>query len=176
MTESALADVVVVGVDGSEASLAALRWAGEQARSLHLEVVAVHAWEPAAERYAPYAPASACPTAADQRDRAAQLLASCVREVFGPRVGPAVRAVLVQGPPARVLLQQARGARLLALGHEAHGQWERPAAGAVGRECLRYSTVPVVTVPAPVRARPGHAPEPTAAPAPAPALRQVVVV
>lgn len=157
MTERAAWSGIVVGVDGSEASKAALRWAAAQARVLGTEVVAVHAWESAAARFAPYAPASARPTAAEQRERAARTLASTVREVFGTRIDTALRAVLLEGPPARVLLQQTRGARLLALGRRAHGQWDLPPVGSVVRECLRYATVPVVTVPAPDRpdARPG---------------------
>lgn len=72
---------------------------------------------------APCAPASACPTPADERGQAAELLAATVREVFGPQADGAVRAVLLEGPPARVLLQQASGALLLALGRTAHGQY-----------------------------------------------------
>ncbi|MEU6378752.1 universal stress protein [Streptomyces sp. NPDC046909] len=147
MTERADGNGIVVGVDGSEASLAALRWAASQARALGVVLVAVHAWEPASAALAPYAPASAQPTEEEQRERAAALLATAVREAFGPRVGPAVRAVVVQGPPARVLLQHTRDALLLALGRRARGQWEAPAIGTVGRECLRHAAVPVVTVP-----------------------------
>ncbi|MHC3469840.1 universal stress protein [Streptomyces sp. 7R007] len=151
MSEHALGNGIVVGVDGSEASAAALRWAAAQARALNTELVAVHAWEPVAAGFAPYAPASARPTESDQCEQAAQLLASAVREAFGGHVGAGVRAVLVEGPPARVLLQQARGALLLVLGRQAHGQWERPSVGAVARECLRHAAVPVVTVPGPCR-------------------------
>ncbi|WP_175647745.1 universal stress protein [Streptomyces cyaneochromogenes] len=143
------ADGIVVGVDGSEASVAALRWAAEQARVLGTPVVAVHAWETGTAGFAPYAPTSARPTIAEQRERAAEVLASAVRQAFGPRVGPGLRAVVTEGPPAQVLLRYARGALLLALGRRAHGQWELPAVGTVGRECLRHATVPVVTVPAP---------------------------
>ncbi|MDC0765367.1 universal stress protein [Streptomyces sp. HD] len=58
----------MVGVDDSEASVAALRWAVEQARALGTSVLAVHAWEPAtAAGFAPYAPSATRPTAADQR-------------------------------------------------------------------------------------------------------------
>ncbi|MCX4672998.1 universal stress protein [Streptomyces sp. NBC_01381] len=148
MTELAAGNSIVVGVDGSEASMAALRWATRQAHALDADVVAVHAWEPAGPRLAPYAPTSAFPTAAEQRDRAAQLLASTLREVFGPRIDHVVRAILVEGPPARVLVQQARGALLLALGRTAHGQYGQPAIGAVGRACLRNAAIPVVAVPA----------------------------
>ncbi|GAA2632369.1 universal stress protein [Streptomyces vastus] len=154
MTQLADGNSIVVGVDGSEASKAALRWAREQARALRAEVVAVHAWEPTTSGFAPYAPASARPTAAQQREQAAELLASTVREVFGPRIGGTVHAVLVEGPPARALLRHAPGALLLALGRRAHGQYELPAIGTVGRECLRHATVPVVAVPAAQRPAP----------------------
>ncbi|WP_327341435.1 universal stress protein [Streptomyces europaeiscabiei] len=148
MSELIAGNRIVVGVDGSEASTAALRWATEQAPALRAEVVAVHAWEPAGPGLAPYAPVSAHPPVAEQRDRAAELLASTVREVFGPRVDRACRAVLVEGPPARVLLQQAHSALLLAVGRDVHGRDGLPPMGAVGRACLRHATVPVVAVPA----------------------------
>ncbi|MFI6463051.1 universal stress protein [Streptomyces sp. NPDC050538] len=140
-------NTIVVGVDGSEASMAALRWAAEQAAALHTDLVAVHAWEPAANGHAPYAPAPSGPTPAQERERAAQVLAATVREALGPRTGHAVLRIVVEGPPARVLLQQARGVMLLALGRKAHGDFGLPSVGPVGRECLRHATVPVVTVP-----------------------------
>ncbi|MCI3278227.1 universal stress protein [Streptomyces cylindrosporus] len=158
MTEHTGSRVIVVGVDGSKASRAALRWAVEQAHVLDTQVVAVHAWEPAAA-FAPYAPVSERPTTAEQRERAAELLATTVRAAFGARVDPRVRALLVEGPPVRVLLQRARGALLLALGRAPHSQWELPAVGPVGRECLRRSAVPVVMVPA---SDPGEVPSETA--------------
>jgi len=147
MTEHTDGRNIVVGVDGSEASMAALRWAAEQAEVLHTGLLAVHAWEPAASGHAPYAPAPTRPTVAQEHERAARILTATVREALGPRIDGAVRRVVVEGPPARVLLQQARGALLLALGRKAHGDFGLPSVGPVGRECLRHSTVPVVTVP-----------------------------
>ncbi|MFI6409884.1 universal stress protein [Streptomyces sp. NPDC050548] len=147
MTEHTDGNGIVVGVDGSEASMAALRWAAGQAEILHTGLVAVHAWEPATSGHAPYAPVPARPTAAQERERAVQILTTTVHEALGPRTDGAVRRVVVEGPAARVLLQQARGALLLALGRKAHGTFGLPSVGPVGRECLRHSTVPVVTVP-----------------------------
>ncbi|WP_262064387.1 universal stress protein [Streptomyces sp. STR69] len=147
MTEHTDGNSIVVGVDGSEQSMAALRWAAGQATALHTGLVAVHAWQPAANGHAPYAPAPAGPTAAQERERAAQVLAATVRKALGTRTGDAVLRVVVEGPPARVLLQQAHGALLLALGRKAHGAFGLPSVGPVGRECLRHATVPVVTVP-----------------------------
>ncbi|MFJ3422594.1 universal stress protein [Streptomyces sp. NPDC086082] len=147
MTEHTDGNGIVVGVDGSAASMAALRWAAEQATVLHADLVAVHAWEPAANGHAPYAPMPAGPTVAQEHEQAMQVLATTVREALGSRTGDTVLRVVLEGPPARVLLQQARGARLLALGRKAHGTFGMPSVGPVGRECLRHATVPVVTVP-----------------------------
>jgi nucleotide-binding universal stress UspA family protein len=147
-------NAIVVGVDGSEASVSALRWAVLEARAVHAKIVAVHAWEPTGPTLAPYAPASARPTVTEQRVRAAGLLADTLREALGPRIDGDLRAadvhaVVTQGPPVRVLLRHARGARLLVLGRRAHGAFGLPPVGAVGRECLLHATVPVVAVPAP---------------------------
>lgn len=46
---------LVVGIDGSPGSLAALRWTVRQARLLRVNVVAVHAWQPRALLRAHYA-------------------------------------------------------------------------------------------------------------------------
>ncbi|MEI5525616.1 universal stress protein [Streptomyces brasiliscabiei] len=162
MPEPTAKNRIVVGVDGSEASVAALRWAARQSHAEHADVVAVHAWEPAGVALAPYAPASARPDAAEERRRAARLLAGTLREALGPRMDGAVRAVVAEGPPARVLLRYARDAQLLALGHTDHQQAGLPAIGAVARDCLRHARVPVVTVPVPERhaspPRPSDAP------------------
>jgi nucleotide-binding universal stress UspA family protein len=149
MTELAADDSIVVGVDGSEASIPAWPWAIEQAHALHADVVAVQVWESAEPRWVPYAPASARPTAAEQRDRTVQLLATTLRRVYGRQTDSAVRAVVVEGPPARLLVRQARGALLLTFGRATHGQYGRPAIGTVGRACLRNTVVPVVAVPSP---------------------------
>ncbi|MFF4054882.1 universal stress protein [Streptomyces sp. NPDC001668] len=153
MTGHTDGNAIVVGVDGSEPSMAALRWAAEQATVLHTDLVAVHAWEPSTNGHAPYAPAPVGQTLAQERERATQILAATVREALGPRTGDAVLRIVVEGPPARVLLQQARGALLLALGRKAHGNFGLPSVGPVGRECLRHATVPVVTVPVADRSR-----------------------
>lgn len=169
MAERAVGNSVVVGVDGSEASVAALRWAARQARALDATVVAVHAWQ--RPGLAPYAPASARPTAAEQRDGAARLLTATIREVFGPQDDGAVRAVVAEGAPDRVLIQQAHGAVLLALGRTPRRGHEEHTTGGVVRACLEQATVPVVTVPGNRRSVPALTPVGTPARAVDPASR-----
>jgi nucleotide-binding universal stress UspA family protein len=78
---------IVVGVDGSDCSLAALRWAAEQARVLHADVVAVHVWQQDEQWLAAYASALRLPTPSERRAHADRLLESAVRSVFGARPG-----------------------------------------------------------------------------------------
>ncbi|MFJ2407475.1 universal stress protein [Streptomyces xanthochromogenes] len=53
---------LVVGVDGSEASIDALCWAADEARLLNTQVIAVHAWQPTEALRAPYTSMSDVPT------------------------------------------------------------------------------------------------------------------
>ncbi|WP_320779578.1 hypothetical protein [Streptomyces sp. CRN 30] len=53
-----------------------------------------------------------------------------------------MRAVLVEGPPVRILLRHVRGALLLALGRRAGCAAESPGLVPVTRECLRRAIVP----------------------------------
>jgi len=141
---------VVVGVDGSEAARAALRWAAEEAAAHHVPLIAVYVSDPRSRR-APYAGA---PPDADEPDPAATL----EREIVRSGAIHAVRAVEV-GVPAELLLRRAIGARVLVLGHADHrrrhdgdAQFPRgPALGSIARACVARAACPVVVVPIPAR-------------------------
>lgn len=138
---------IVVGVDGSESSYAALRWAAAEAVARRAELVAVHAWEPRDAHLAPYAPRPVGHTPAEERARAGEVLRASVRQALGPLPGVGVRLVLVEGRASPVLLAQARHALLLALGHRVPASRLLSALGPVARDCVRQSPCPVVTVP-----------------------------
>ncbi|MBC9715915.1 universal stress protein [Streptomyces sp. TRM66268-LWL] len=140
---------LIVGVDGSEASLAALRWSAAKARLLGAPLVAVHAWLPAGPHRAPYAPSSGLPTAEQEHMRALRTLDATVARLAEVDPDAQVLALLDQGPAATVLLRRARHALLLALGRRAREDVMLPALGAVARECVRHAVCPVVTVPDP---------------------------
>ncbi|AVZ76708.1 universal stress protein [Streptomyces lunaelactis] len=140
-------ECLIVGVDGSAASLAALRWSAAQARLLRTHVVAVHAWLPTGARRAPYAPAAELPTPEQDRRRAAERLHGMVSRLLELDPEAQVRTLLDQGSPVPVLLRHARHALLLALGRGPRVDITLPALGSVARDCVRCAKCPVVTVP-----------------------------
>jgi nucleotide-binding universal stress UspA family protein len=132
---------IVVGVDGSPASMAALHWAASMAAAQQCELVAVGVWEPhAMASYAPAVPH------ADEREQAEHALTAAVSDVVAAVPAVKVRQVPEAGLPARVLLRQAEGAELLVLGSHRHSATFSPAAGPVALACLRGAPCPVVVV------------------------------
>jgi nucleotide-binding universal stress UspA family protein len=140
MTELTDARPIVVGVDGSGASLAALRWAVTQAHRLGVPIVAVHARERTDRLRAAYAPTPAHRVEADERPDPAW--SAALTEA-------GVRVVTAEGLPTAVLLRYADDALMLVVGHRAHEDGWLPGLGPVARDCVRKARCPVVTVPEP---------------------------
>jgi nucleotide-binding universal stress UspA family protein len=135
---------VVVGVDGSVASLAALRWAAREAglRAARLHVVC--ALDPGREQAAPYAGHARRLVPGQVGPPTVALLQELVGTVLGPSLLVIVDAEVACGLAAKVLIDRARGADLLVLGDPATSQFE--VIGPVARACLRHAPCPVVVV------------------------------
>src|SRR4029453_13880014 len=103
-------DGIVVGVDDSESSKAALRWAIEEARLRGVPVHAVHSWEtpivPVADvGPVPQGPFLDLPVFMKEMKRTAEELAArVVKEVGVDASGVEVRPVAVEGRPASALV------------------------------------------------------------------------
>ncbi|WP_084265462.1 universal stress protein [Actinomadura macra] len=146
MAPFSITDQILVGLDGSAASLAALRWAVAEAELRHAEIVAVRSWRASREWLAPYAVMASRPSPGRERERARRALASDVLAVLGPAPAVKVHQELVYGEPARTLVDRAATVDLLVLGgHRGDGQ-ATPAIGPVGAACLRRAACPVVIV------------------------------
>jgi|SRR5215467_6614752 len=131
--------MILVGVSGSPASAAALRWAEAEAERRHGELKIVLTWQP--ERRASYAhlPLRADIPAGQERARAE--LAAAVRAALGPSSLAGTTTVVVEGQAERELVAESAGADLLVL-----GSGSRTSIGPVVRTCLSHAHCPVVVV------------------------------
>jgi nucleotide-binding universal stress UspA family protein len=136
---------IVVGVDGSPESVAALRWACREASLRAAEVHAVLALESACHQVASYAVPTPRRTSGSW-GAAREVLRRSVAETASLYPGVTVRTEITEGLAARVLLDHARDADMLVLGRTSHGPDSYRGAGPVIRVCLRAAPCPVVII------------------------------
>jgi nucleotide-binding universal stress UspA family protein len=145
---------IVVGVDGSPPSQAALGWALAEAAARGGEVVAVFAWQ---------VPFMSFPGAfdRDELERAArQFLTETVSRVAPAPLVP-LWPLVAEGDPAASLAEASKGASLLVLGSRSRSRLAGLLRGSVTRRCVKASACPYVLVtrsgeltgPVPARAR-----------------------
>jgi nucleotide-binding universal stress UspA family protein len=133
---------IVVGVDGSDSSKAALRWTIRQAKLTGSTVDAVTAWH-----YPPaYGWASVADGAVDFEGNAKQLLTEALAEVSGLEPDVPVHPLVTEGHPADVLLHAARGADLLVVGSRGHGGFTSALLGSVSLYCVLHAHCPVLVL------------------------------
>jgi nucleotide-binding universal stress UspA family protein len=136
---------IVVGIDGSDASKDALRWAVEDARVRGAEVVALHAYEvpvPAAD-VSPAAPVDLPALVAESHGRALQFVTDVVDEVVGNVMSVDVAPIAVEDAPAKALLDASRDADLLVVGSHGLGL-SGLLLGSVSIECAQHAACPVL--------------------------------
>jgi nucleotide-binding universal stress UspA family protein len=133
---------IVVGVDGSEQSKAALRWAVEEARLRGVSVRAVYAWS--LPPMAAGAGVVMVPALEDLRRNGEELLDTAISET--PTEGVQVERASIQGSPARVLVEAAKDADMLVVGSRGHGGFVGLLLGSVGQQCAHHAGCPVVVV------------------------------
>jgi nucleotide-binding universal stress UspA family protein len=136
---------IVVGVDGSETSRHALRWAAEEARSHGSQLHVVHAWEVPAPAAAVGAGRRTAPPEG-QHDEASRLVADVVRDELGEAPPGDVRTSIGRGPAAGVLLDAARNADLLVVGSRGLGGFRGLLLGSVSSKMASHAPCPVVIV------------------------------
>ncbi|MFD9593937.1 universal stress protein [Kitasatospora sp. NPDC059973] len=143
---------IVVGIDGSAPSKAALRWAVGQAGLTGAAVHAVAAWE------YPSLYGWLTPLLDDGFERAARrTLTAEVDEVVGRDRPVEIEESLVLGHAAEVLLELSADADFLVLGSRGRGTFARTLLGSVSSHCAVHGSCPVVIVRADGAAAPVHA-------------------
>ncbi|MFD0274266.1 universal stress protein [Kitasatospora sp. NPDC127111] len=133
---------IVVGLDGSPSSHAALRWAVKHAKLVGGVVDAVTGWEfPALYGWS----APAVPPDLDV-DVAHRRLAEELDKVLGEDRPVEVRPHVVRANPAEALLDAAQGAEALVVGSRGRGTFARALLGSVSQQCALHAPCPVVIV------------------------------
>ena len=133
---------IVVGVDGSESSMDALRWAAGQATLAQapLEVVSAWSWPSAWGREPTWPPGF------DPEEQTRTQLAEVVESVLGPGRRPDLRQIVVEGHAAEILVSAAEHAALLVVGRRGHGAFKDIFMGSVSMHCVANASCPVVVV------------------------------
>lgn len=138
---------ILVGVDGSEAGSAAIRYGAEDVRrnggTLRLAHVVMD-YAPSATTYSMAYPAPALASRRIGREVLAEA-EKVALELLDPTQ---VETVMIRGDRVPALVQAANGARLVVLGDERRPMLERIATGSVLGGVAAHAPVPVVAVPA----------------------------
>jgi nucleotide-binding universal stress UspA family protein len=133
---------IVVGVDGSESSRAALEWAVRQAEMTGsvLELVTAWIWPTTYGFPLPISP-DFQPAAA-----ATKVLDEAADAVHAERPQLEVRKVVVEGYSAQVLVDASKEADLLVVGSRGHGELVGLLLGSVSEHCATHAHCPVLVL------------------------------
>ena len=144
---------VVVAVDGSAGSRAALQFAVADAarRGVPLEVVTAYRWPDYLMDFDVMGSAETermrARLRADAEARARALVDEVTAGATGPR--PEIRVRAVHGAPAQVLIQASQGADLLVVGSRGHGEFSSVLLGSTSMQLALHATCPVTVVHSP---------------------------
>ncbi|MGI8415493.1 MAG: universal stress protein [Nakamurella sp.] len=131
---------IVVGVDGSPASIDALRWAIRQASLTGATIEAVIGWQ-----YPISSGGYSIAAATDWAGNAHTTLDTAVDEAAGTPNTEIVRKV-VEGHPAQVLVDASAGADLLVVGSRGRGGFAGLLLGSVSAHLAAHAPCPVLVI------------------------------
>ena len=132
---------VVVGIDGSEASVRALDWAITQAQQRGAVLDIVTAWMfPMALGYA------FTTTVNEVRNKARSLVDEAISYVTEVAPDVVVRGETIEQSPGPALVKASKEADLLVVGSRGMGGFEELLVGSIARYCARHATCSVVLV------------------------------
>jgi len=132
---------VVVGVDGSQPSQQAFRWAAHLAATFGARLDAVTAWDfPASYGWGPV------PSDWDPAQDMHKALDETVTTVFGVQPPPGLRREVREGGAAEVLIEASRDATMLVVGSRGHGGFTGLLLGSVSSKVAEHASCPVLII------------------------------
>ncbi len=131
---------IVVGIDGSPASLDALHWAGRQASLTHSALEMIMTWDwPTTYGWAMY-----FPEGYDPSEGMPEMCSKAAADLRTKYPDTEVTFRVVQGHPAQVLVEASKGADLLVVGCRGHGEFAGMLIGSVSEFCATNAHCPVL--------------------------------
>lgn len=143
-SNSEAGQVVVVGVDGSDPSVAALSWASHYGAATGATVRAIRVWHyPTAAGLPPGKTPQPVQTEVEGwiRDELAEAVAKAK-----PDPAAQLETKIVYGHPAEALIDESLGQSLLVVGHRGHGGFSAALTGSIAFHCVNHASCPVVVV------------------------------
>ena len=145
----------MVGVDGSDASHDALRWAAEEAKLRSATLVALHAWsfvpaQPIGDPGMLAVPAGDLAGQLNAENDAAQIgLDQAVEDALGAGSDVQLERRLVEGDAGEALVAASRDAVLVVVGSHGRSGFKAALLGSVSRHVVDHAACPVVVVKSP---------------------------
>jgi nucleotide-binding universal stress UspA family protein len=133
---------IVVGIDGSAMSVAALEWAVRQAELTGSTIEAITTWEWPTN----YGWAFPFPPEYDPKADAQRMLSDALAPVLAAHPDVPVQSTVIEGHPAPVLVEASRGADLLVVGSRGHGEFVGMLIGSVSEHCVTNTHCPVLVL------------------------------
>ncbi len=147
-----MSKAIVVGVDGSDASSAALRWAADEARLRSSPLVALYAWsfippQPIGDPGMLAIPAGDLTAQLGaESDAARATLEAVVSEARDDLSGVEIEQKLVEGEPGDALVAESASAELVVVGSHGRSGLKAALLGSVSRHVMSHAACPVVVV------------------------------
>ncbi len=131
---------IVVGIDGSEASLHAVRWAARQAEltGSPLELIMTWQWP------GTYGWALPLPSGYNPASDAEKLASEATAELRTAHPDLDMHIRVLEGHPAPLLVEASRDADLLVVGSRGHGEFAGMLLGSVSEHCVTNAHCPVL--------------------------------
>jgi len=139
--------MIVVGVDGSESSRRALRFALGEARLRDATVRIVGVWHVPVTAYGGAMVPPDPGLVNDLEPQTRRVLEHVLEDAGDDAAGLEVETVVREGAPVGVLLEEAQNADLLVVGSRGLGGFRGLLLGSVGQQCAHHAPCPVVIVP-----------------------------
>ena len=141
MDQGTLTPFIVVGVDGSDASKDALRWAATQARLTGAAVHAICTWDfPTGYGWGPFI------SDLDLAEEARKGLERTIEQALADMPEVPLVARVERGHAAGILVDASRDADLLVVGSRGRGAFSGMLLGSVSQHCAQHAACPVLIV------------------------------